>query len=301
MKPNLLFWVAIVFLCFACKKTETPSFLHIEDIDLYVGSNSEAGTDDHGISDAWVYLNDQLVGIYELPATIPVVTEGLQKVSVLAGIKNNGIQSARVIYPFYDSYNGNLTFIPGDTIDFAGDSENTTIINGHTCPVVEYFDEGLIFWNERFDEAGINFESTDNSLTDMTITQDPDLVFNYDPSSGSHGSGLVILNQDASYFEVTSTHEFSPIKGQKVYLELHYFTECAISIGVYENAPTHTKVYGKGLYPVENWNKAYIELTQEVAQRANATSYSIFIEGELETGQGECQILLDNIKLIYPE
>ncbi len=293
-----MFAVTAVF-CFGCKKTETPAFLHIEQVDLRVSSVEAQGTNDHAISDAWVYLNDDLVGIYEVPATVPIISEGPQKISIIAGIENNGISSSRINYPFFDTYISHLNLIRGDTIDFSDDAENASILNGYYCPVVEYFD-GLEFWNERFEEGNL-FESTEDSDTEISITYNPALVFNYDPDHDSQGSGLVELTADEPYFEIRSTHEFAPQKGQRVYLEINYFTECPLQVGVYEMEPTLTKVYGKGLYPVSNWSKIYIELTSEVAQRANAESYSIFIEGILDAGQSECTILLDNVKLIFPE
>lgn len=299
MKPNAPFWLLILLLVSGCKETEVPSFLHIEEVGLKVTSVDEQGTADHGISDAWVYLNDDLVGIYEVPATVPIISEGPQKISVIAGIKNNGINSARINYPFFDQYVAHLNLVKGDTIDFADDQENTSVINGHYIPQVEYF-EGLEFWNERFEE-GIQFENTPSSNVEFTLTNDPDLVYNYNPSQNSAGSGYVLLTTDEPYFEVRSTHEFSPQKGQRVYLELNYKCDCVLQVGVYENEPTDTKVYGKGINPSEEWSKIYIELTGEVAERVNATSYNVFIEGILSNGQNECEVLLDNVKLIFPE
>lgn len=300
MKPTSIIWVFTLLLFFGCQKTETPSFLHVEAIDLEVTSVSDQGTDHHDIIDARVYLNDNLIGIYEIPATVPIVSEGPQKITIIAGIQNNGINSARINYPFYDQYSARLNLIPGDTIDFSDDQENTTIVNGYTVPVVKYFSSGLVFWNERFEEQGNEFETTAASNAELTTTNDPYLVFDYNPDEDSQTSGYVLLTADEPYFEVKSSHEFSPNKGQKVYLELNYKTDCVLQVGVYENEPTLTKVYGKGINPTGEWSKIYIELTDEIGQRINATSYSIFIEGILSTGQSEAVVLLDNIKLVYP-
>lgn len=298
MKPTSIIWVFTLLLFFGCEKTETPSFLHIEAIELEVTSASEQGTDDHDIIDARVYLNDELTGIYELPATVPFISEGPQNISIIAGIQNNGINSARVDYPFFNPYSAQLNLIPGDTIDFSDDQENTTIVNGYTVPVVKYFSSGLVFWNEMFENQGIDFETTAASNAEITTTDNPELVFNY--NQGSQTSGYVLLTAAEPYFEIKSSHEFSPNKGQKVYLELNYKTDCVLQVGVYENEPTLTKVYGKGINPTGEWSKIYIELTDEIGRRINATSYSIFIEGILSSGQTEGVVLLDNIKLVYP-
>lgn len=293
--------LSLVMVLSGCKETKTPAFLHIEAVALKVRPAFEQGTNDHGIVDARVYLNDDLLGIYELPATIPIISEGPQSINVIAGIKNNGIQTARIDYPFYDQYKATLNLLPGDTIDFSDDSENTKVINGYHCPQVEYFYPGLIFWNERFEDPGLQFEPTNESDAGIQITQDPEKVFNFNPSNSSQGSARILLNSDEPYFEIRSTHAFSPIKGQKVYLEMNYKSEAVIQVGVYENAPTETKVYGKGIYPNQEWSKIYIELTGEVAQRVNASTYSLFIEGERPSGVSEAEVLIDNIKLVYPQ
>lgn len=300
MRTRSLLSILLFILICSCKKTETPAFLHIESIELEVLPQFEQGTDDHNITDAWVYLNDDLVGIYEMPTTVPIISEGPQKITIIAGIMNNGIQSARIDYPFYEAYNYDLNLIAGDTIDFSEDTENTTIVNDYACPVVEYFHPGLVFWNERFEGEGIGFEGTDASQADIVVTQDPALVYKYDQNDNT-GSGLVTLNSSEPFFEIKSSHEFSPNQGQRVYLELNYRTECTLRIGVYEVAPNDIKVYGKGVFPKENWSKIYIELSNEVAQQVNATSYSIFIEGSLEDGQNEATVLIDNVKLVYAE
>lgn len=299
MKPNVILWLFFILLFAGCKDTEVPSFLHIEKVELKVTDDMQ-GTADHGISDAWVYLNDDFIGVYEVPATVPIIAEGVQKITIIAGIKNNGINSARINYPFYDQYTANLNLVKGDTVDFADDLDNTTISNGYFVPQVTYFG-GLEFWNEQFEGTGIQLESTSISDAEMTITNDPDRVFGYNPEQNSNGSGLVVLTNDEPYFEIRSDHEFSPIKGQRVYLELNYKCDCVLQVGVYEKAPTETKVYGKGINRTDKWSKIYIELTGEVAQRANATSYNVFIEGLKGVAQNECEVLIDNVKLIFPE
>lgn len=301
MKPfALLLQLCLALLFLGCEKAETPSFLHIEAVALSVNPNFEQGTDDHDIRDAWVYLNDNLVGIYEVPTTVPIIASGNQRITVIAGVLNNGIQTGRIVYPFYDSYETSLTLLPGDTIDFAEDTQNTINVNGFSCPVVEYF-PGLVFWNERFEDPGLQFENTPQSLTTVSITQDPEKVFNYDPQSDSQGSARAVLTAEENYFEILSTHEFNPVKGQRVYLELNYKTQADLRVGVYETSPSVIKVFATGIFPKNEWSKIYIELTGVVAQQANATSYKLYIEGFNALNLDEAEVLLDNVKLIYAE
>ena len=91
------------FLYSSCQKTfkaETPSYLNIEKIDLLI-SNASQGTVSNKISDAWVFADDNFLGVYEMPATFPVLINGVHSLKIIPGIKDNGIAASRVQYPFY--------------------------------------------------------------------------------------------------------------------------------------------------------------------------------------------------------
>ena len=63
----------IVIICFSsCSKEESdgiPAFINIDSIFL-----NDNITDN--ITDAWVYVNDNLQGVYELPVKFPILEEG---------------------------------------------------------------------------------------------------------------------------------------------------------------------------------------------------------------------------------
>ncbi len=301
---NRLAHIWVIFAAIAlvsCDKTTEPAYLHIESVELEVEPDFSQGTNAHGIRDAWVYLNDRLVGIYELPATVPIISEGEQKITILGGVLKNGIQTARITYPFYQQYVTNLDLKPGVTIDFSGSSGATTQKNGHSVPVLRYFETGLVFWNERFEDAGVQFEATAESQANMSITQNPAQVYNYNPANQSTGSGIVVLEGNNRYFEVRSTFSFPQIApGTEIYLELNYHTACTLQVGVYQDTPFETKVYGKGIRPNNQWSKIYIDLTPEVRGSTNGSSFSIFIEGILDNGQNFGEVFIDNVKLVYP-
>jgi hypothetical protein len=75
-----------------------PSYLHIEKIDL--NSTYSQGTASANITDAWVYIDDKLIGSFELPATIPILTHGKQNLVVRAGVKLNGYQQPEALIHF---------------------------------------------------------------------------------------------------------------------------------------------------------------------------------------------------------
>ena len=97
---NRIIGLLLITSIISCKKggvNEIPSYMTIENITLDQNST-------HNITDAWVYIDDNLQGVYELPANFPLLAQGKHKLRVKAGIKDNGIAGTRIPYPFYSSY-----------------------------------------------------------------------------------------------------------------------------------------------------------------------------------------------------
>ena len=91
----------VISSCELINPAETvPSYIHIQKIDLI--STATYGSSSSKISDAWVYIDEQLIGCFELPATIPILSEGSHNIKIRPGIKVNGIGSNRSPYPFYN-------------------------------------------------------------------------------------------------------------------------------------------------------------------------------------------------------
>ena len=131
-------YLVVLLIISACQKEENsntiPAYLKIDTITLDENNTTT------NITDAWVYVNDQLQGVYELPATFPVLKNDIQTLKIKAGIKSNGIASSRIAYPFYASFIDTVIFTPNQTI----------IVN----PTVSYL-ESVEFWLEDF-ESGLS-------------------------------------------------------------------------------------------------------------------------------------------------
>ena len=154
---------------------EIPSYIYIEDVSLETETFEGSALDK--ISDVWVFVDDNLIGIWELPAEIPILSSGMTNIKVRAGIKNNGIAASRVQYPFYLIEDVSMEITPGqvDTIH----------------PVVEYEDDLNIFI-EDFDAVGVQFDVDNASDTTLQLTQDPLLV------REGQGSAVIYLGRSTS-------------------------------------------------------------------------------------------------------
>ena len=270
---KLLTYLLISAVFFSsCQKDEAigiPTYLKIDDIDL-IENNTNSN-----ITDAWVYLNDQLQGVYELPAKFPVLEEEIKNLRVKAGIKVNGISSSRLAYPFYTSYYEDITFAQNET---------KTI-----TPFVSYLDS-INFFLEDFEGTGINIEISE--ISDTTLLKLVD---------GDNSFGAGILSDSLFTFEIT-TDELKdlPQAGAPVFLELDYKSNTQFLVGVYVNYTQN--VIQKDLLwinPKQDWNKIYVNLTSTISEGINATSFKVFIGMKRDFLLEKNELYFDNLKVVY--
>jgi len=262
----------IVLVLSSCQKENTvdiPTFLKIDNIALDEGSTTS------NITDAWVYVNDQLQGVYELSAKFPVLEEEIQTVRIKAGIKINGIASSRIAYPFYTSYFEDITFTPNET---------KTI-----TPIVSYLDS-TNFFQEDFEGTGVNIEIS--AISDTTLLELVD---------GDNHYGAGILSDSLFIFEI-STDELKdlPQAGSPVFLELDYKSNTQFLVGVYVNYPQ--SVIQKDLLwinPKQEWNKIYVNLTTTISEGINASSFKVFIGMRRDFEFEKNELYFDNLKVVY--
>ena len=153
---RVLTFLVISFFLISCEKESEdtiPSYIRINKI---VMGNNEISSN---IVDAWVYLNDNLQGVYELPAHFPILAQGNQSIRVKGGIKVNGISSTRSPYHFYESFL--------DTFNLK--SNQTTTIDSIK---LQYLSNTEFEFNEDFEGFGFNFSSSGLSDTSLNIVTD---------------------------------------------------------------------------------------------------------------------------------
>ena len=79
---TLLIFLSII----SCeKKDNTPSFIRVNTVNL--NNNEDFGSSTENITDVWIYLEDNLQGVYEIPVEFPVLDEGVKNIRIKAGVK----------------------------------------------------------------------------------------------------------------------------------------------------------------------------------------------------------------------
>lgn len=273
----------LMLLGVACNKGDKiPSYLEIPAVTLTTTGPEGAPTSK--ITSVWVSVNDELLGVWELPARIPALYEGNVEVRVVPAIERNGMYDDRLRYPFYAPFISSVTLNKNAT---------TTIL-----PVVEHI-EAASFWIESFDDPGtlLNLSpSSDTTLQRITPTGDPDIVLDNTPC------GAFILDVEHQYIRVYTEENFD-VFGGPVFLELDYRSDIQFTVGVQYvyNGVTNANPY---VYVAPTtlsaggtrWNKIYIDLSPvfntAISQR------NIFLEARLPDGATNAAVYFDNIKLL---
>lgn len=269
-----------------------PAFIHIQKIDLTTDPTVE-GTSSNKITDAWVYVDGKLSGVYELPVTLPVLTEGTHEILVKAGIKVNGISATRAPYPFYESYKETVTLNAGVT---------TTI-----SPLVHYVSSinwaSNSIWKEDFESAsGMTLDtSASGSDTCMYHRIIPAGTTSREVFEGT-GSGIAYLDHSHSFFEyMSSGTSFALPRGDSpVFLEFNYKSNYDFVVGMFAHSGGGTvKLKVINVHNSLEWNKIYVYLSPTISASGNATDFTLFF-GMLDVEKADgLYMAIDNIKLVH--
>jgi len=279
---NIILLLIALMFTYSCEvfhpKIEVPSYVKIDNISLTTNYPVE-GTNSSKITDAWVYIDGNLIGIFTLPSKFPVLAQGNHEIIIKPGIKVNGIAMARGYYPFYQQFSSTINFKP----------DVTETIN----PTVHYENNPLIFqWMEDFETSGVTLEKFGSSDTTIEKTSIASQVF-----EGNY-SGIINLTSEKPYALVATINNYVLPKASKpVFIEMNYKTNNAFKVLIYGNATEAIEVLT--INPNTDWNKIYLNVTPMSNYSSNYTYYKIAFEATKSSDIEEGIILLDNIKLIF--
>ncbi len=287
MKPYLFIFCSALLLVYfvACKKLNpdepVPSYIHIEKIDLKTDQTKQ-GSNSAKISDAWVYIDEKLIGCFELPATFPVLYEGSHEIKIRAGIKVNGIAASRAPYPFYDMFVQKIEL-----------QKNTRL---NLKPVVSYVSFAKFAFMENFEGVGIILAPGPLGTADtMKQTFDKKLVFE------GNGAGVARLKKNQATFQCISNTAYAlPKGGAPVFLEFNYKCNHNFVSGIYANSLSNVTMTSIiGMNPTESWNKMYVYLSPTISSSSNAYDFNIYFAMFNGNSEDNLELLIDNIKLVY--
>jgi len=279
--PALLWWGCDIIN----PEEEIPAYIHIKPFDITTNTSTE-GTASAKITDGWVTVNGEFLGVYNLPATLPVLVKGTAEVKVEAGIKDNGVSATPEIYPFYEPHIVTLDLKP----------TATDTIN----PSTTYRSDARFAFIEEF-------ETTSNIFTDdIDGNTNTKIVTSFAEAFEGEGAGRIVLSPENPIIQGATAFDekFQNLQERSVlvYLEMDYKADTDVAWGVV--------AYPQGLFtppeiiydPVfvarDEWTKIYFNLSQLFFD-AQAEEFQITFLAQASGSQDETVILLDNIKLVH--
>jgi hypothetical protein len=277
----LLWFLVAVSSCEKFSGDQTiPAYLGIDSIYLSTDYYTQ-GTASQRITDAWVYVDDEFLGAYELPARLPVLKSGKHSLKIWPGVKKNGIAATRVSYEFYNPVTREVTFVLDSTT-------NTGVLKS------TYQSTALFVWKEDFEDVSLTLDTTNRSSAYIQRT-DPSSALTFE---GNH-SGMVMMDSIHDFFEC-QTHAEYAIPASPVFLEMNFNTSNSVVVGLFTYGSTtlyQTPVIT--LNPTNGqWKKIYIDLTNTLYAYTGMTSYRVYFNAFKDAGLKQSTILFDNFKVV---
>lgn len=267
---------------------EIPAYIHVDTFLLTTNYEIE-GAASHKITDVWLYIDNNLQGCYEMPATIPVLERGKHKITIYPGIKLNGISSTRTINPFYKPY-----------IIEELELEEKVIDTIHPSTTYYSKDESTLEFAFKDDFERQIFVEDSNGSDTAIIRTDRDAPERWDDEfNNSHYSGYVWLGDTINNFCFTSTElRDLPNQGNSIFLEIDYKCTEVFEVGLYAKISQMEIIPLVYVNPSPTWNKIYINIGPTITDTKDAEYFKFYIAGMIDKNS-EAEYYFDNLKLVY--
>ena len=267
------------------KNNPDPSWLEVNEWQLNsnIALSGSEGELTESITNAQVYIDDELIGIFEVPFRIPILKTGTVNVKVYPVVINNGISATKKLYPFLYKYEIDAELVQNEDL----------VIN----PVTSY-KSFTNFWVEDFEDINNSIEDDATSLATLQLSNENLTSFN------GNFYGKVVLNEVDTTWVANTTDQLEIPKNDECYLEIDYYVTNDLYTGLLFVSPSgnenNVNVRLNGQEP-ENvvWKKIYIELKELISASPNNTQFLQTFTAFLDEGETEGVICIDNIKVLW--
>jgi hypothetical protein len=289
MFKRSLFFIPILLLLGCVKNNPDPSWLEVTEWTLLsnTGLSGAEGELTHNFSDAWVYIDDEVIGVFEVPFKIPILRSGPCNIKIYPTIRNNGIAATKKIYPFMEVFEVNTELIKNQTITL----NPVTKYNSMSQFSIEDFEDPLNL-NIMVDQNTSAIKSTPTSNIDLQ-------------SFNGNFYGLIQLNTLDSTWIASTQNQLNISKGRDAYLEIDYYNTNSLTTGLIYVKPDNSTQNNPNIRLQTQdpssirWKKIYIDLKELIGYSPNGSNYLQSFIASLDEGKNEGEIRLDNIKVVY--
>lgn len=277
----------LFFIFSSCvKNNPDPSWIEVNKWTLEENSQDtpeRMGVLTHNFTDASVYVDGKLLGIFEVPFKIPVLKSGNTSIELLPVIKDNGISATKAVYPLVEKYEINVNL----------EQNKTTIIN----PVTRYYNQTSC-WKIDFEDPAVQIDADPNNTANiLTETNNPIVIY-------GNSCGRIRLNSTLNRFFGITNEEITISKGNDTYLEIDYYNTNELNTGIrlinedgtYKDN-INIQLNKQNLTEIK-WKKIYISLREVITNSGNAKKFKIFLDAIYNSTYNDTDVFIDNIKIV---
>lgn len=285
MKNALFIALAFLAILLGCAKPQPRvSWILLNDwtLEENLFSQNPTGELTHAFTEAFVNVNGKFIGAFQLPIKIPVIHSGPADIVILAGVRNNGVNSTKRRYPFVEPFSTSVVLIQDETISIT--------------PTTRYYKETK-FLIEDFENPAIQIVTDPVSVATLVPDNQPDIL-----KWGNFYGSITLTDADSLYLGVTNFGVNLPKQGAEVYLEIDYMNSEHLYTRVLSLGPSainEDASWRLNLQEEPAWRKIYIDLKEIVSFRFNATLNEHVFAAILEEKGTEKFIYIDNVKVVY--
>jgi hypothetical protein len=286
-KITLILPFLILFGC--TKNNPDPSWLEVTEwiLNSNASLSGSEGELTHNFSDAWVYIDDEVIGVFEVPFKIPILKSGPCTIKLYPTVRNNGIAATKKIYPFMEVYQVTTELIQNQKITL----NPVTKYNSMSQFSIEDFEDPLNL-NIAVDQNTSAIKSTPTTNTDLQ-------------SFNGNFYGLIQLNSTDSTWIASTQNQLSIAKGREAYLEIDYYNTNTLTTGLIYVKPDNTTQNNANIrlqaqdQSSIRWKKIYIDLKELIGNSPNGSNFLQSFIAYIDEGKNQSEIRLDNIKVVY--
>lgn len=276
------------------EKEPVPAYLTIEPFELKATDYERHGSISEKITHVDMFMFDSVnnksiqLGVFELPATFPVLDAGNFSLNIDPVIKANGSSFFLQPYPFYNRFSKPISLSPNADLS----------VNPNTS----YRDDAKFSFIEDFEDNSPLFNVDRDDDTETTIERTSVGAFE------GQFSGSVTLDtaHPTIVVQTSDLYDLTLADNGKVFLELDYKTDVPLEFGlvaVEDNGTEGEILFEYVVLEKEDWNKIYFDLTELISTNRSGR-FAIILRGGIPIEDGaytltQAEILLDNIKLVH--
>lgn len=281
------FLLSIALLSNSCNiinpKEPIPTYIQLDSFIFNNPDSSFTGSSTHNIPAAWIFVNEQAIGVFDLPCTVPAIITKDSRLLIAPAVNNQGLKSYLFQYPFYTTDSTTLILNPGNIQHFQPKTQYSQDLKSAQFRLMINFEEGMLLSNSGGD-------------TSFMLTNKPNEII-----SGKY-SGIAYLDATHKLLDCKSNNYFG-YTNNPCYLEFDYKNSVPFNIVIYaEDDKGGTKEESlAGFNPRENATKIYLELGTFIKSNPSYTKFYLKVKSNLDDFAGKYNngyILLDNFKVI---